>query len=335
MDMRRVFLLFVLTFLTATRSVVGAQEEELTVADKENSGCLSNTRGARSELLPTIVLTKEGSILSVQVLNYSSNCGTVDFSVTSAVSGGREGAPCSVTVNVVPVIPADKDCTCTFNVSFTVRDIAADTFHLRCWWYDGVVSLTEGEPLVLEDITEYAVIDDQRYMLKKTLGKAMLTNVTTRMSEFRIPAELNYEGHIYTVTKILSGAFYYCTSLKTIDIPESVSMIDGGVFFGCILNTLYIRGTLEPRYISKDFFRGMGTQPEVYVQPSEVERYKAVYDGPVYPLPQTGQPNSIDDIGSASAQPASSVLFDLQGRRLTSPPAKGVYIRDGKKVVIK
>ena len=79
----------------------------------------------------------------------------------------------------------------------------------------------------------------------------------------------------------------------------------------------------------------MGTRPEVYVQPSEVERYKAVYDGPVYPLPQTGQPNSIDDIGSASAQPASSVLFDLQGRRLTSPPAKGVYIRDGKKVVIK
>ena len=29
----------------------------------------------------------------------------------------------------------------------------------------------------------------------------------------------------------------------------------------------------------------------------------------------------------------SSGIFDLQGRRLANPPAKGVYIRDGKKVV--
>ena len=28
-------------------------------------------------------------------------------------------------------------------------------------------------------------------------------------------------------------------------------------------------------------------------------------------------------------------LYDLQGRRLTDRPSKGVYIQDGKKVVVK
>ena len=38
-----------------------------------------------------------------------------------------------------------------------------------------------------------------------------------------------------------------------------------------------------------------------------------------------------------SPQPyeSSSAIFDLQGRRLTQKPAKGVYIQDGKKVVVK
>ena len=43
----------------------------------------------------------------------------------------------------------------------------------------------------------------------------------------------------------------------------------------------------------------------------------------------------INSLASVSTQSAPAVLFDLQGRRLAAPPAKGVYIRDGKKVVIK
>jgi len=32
---------------------------------------------------------------------------------------------------------------------------------------------------------------------------------------------------------------------------------------------------------------------------------------------------------------ADSTLFDLQGRRLKARPAKGVYIRDGRKHVVR
>jgi len=40
-------------------------------------------------------------------------------------------------------------------------------------------------------------------------------------------------------------------------------------------------------------------------------------------------------IGSVetSGEKTSSTLFDLQGRRLTQAPAKGVFIQNGKKVI--
>ncbi|MBO4531383.1 MAG: hypothetical protein J5767_12190 [Paludibacteraceae bacterium] len=34
-------------------------------------------------------------------------------------------------------------------------------------------------------------------------------------------------------------------------------------------------------------------------------------------------------------QPSSNILFDLQGRVLSSKPVRGIYIKDGKKVVVK
>jgi hypothetical protein len=36
-----------------------------------------------------------------------------------------------------------------------------------------------------------------------------------------------------------------------------------------------------------------------------------------------------------SKEYSCKALYDLQGRRLTAAPRKGVYIRDGRKVVVK
>ena len=48
---------------------------------------------------------------------------------------------------------------------------------------------------------------------------------------------------------------------------------------------------------------------------------------------QPTRPTSIQE--TLNNTPISVPLYDLQGRRLTSQPSKGVYIKDGKKVVIK
>ena len=82
------FIVYVLASLTMSA------QEELPVVDIQNSGCLNETRGTDSQRVPTIVLTKEGSALSVQLLNYEENCCTDDFGVIANVSGGSDGAPC-------------------------------------------------------------------------------------------------------------------------------------------------------------------------------------------------------------------------------------------------
>jgi len=155
--MKKLLSIFILFFLPMLASAT-------TVSDVKNSGCLDMTRGDGAESLPTIVLTKEGSVLSVQLLNYESNCGTTDFNVTSAVSGGSDSEPCSVNISVVPVVPAEMDCICPYNVSFTVRDVEVNSFYLSCWWYEGLVELTEGEPLVLEYKVDNVTTDDSDYV---------------------------------------------------------------------------------------------------------------------------------------------------------------------------
>ena len=48
-----------------------------------------------------------------------------------------------------------------------------------------------------------------------------------------IPATVTYDGVAYSVTSIGEWAFYYCTSLTAITIPEGVTSIGGEAFAGC------------------------------------------------------------------------------------------------------
>ena len=51
--------------------------------------------------------------------------------------------------------------------------------------------------------------------------------------EVVIPPSVTYNGKIYPVTSIGEDAFYGCTGLTSIVIPESVTSIDYGAFWGC------------------------------------------------------------------------------------------------------
>ena len=133
--MKKQLFLFILMLLPLLAS---AQ----TVSDVQNSGCLYGTRGEEPERQPTIVLTKEGNVLSVQLLNYESNCCTEDF---YAIANINDGSPCSVSVSVRPTVEYDCNCICPFNLSFTIRDLEPNIFYLDCWWYKGLVELTEGQ----------------------------------------------------------------------------------------------------------------------------------------------------------------------------------------------
>ena len=207
-----------------------AQEEDLIASEPISSGCLPQTRGAEESALPTIKLTKEGSILSVDLLNYSSNCGTTGFEVENRMIGGNNDTP-SVVISVVPVIPAPMDCICPFNISYTVRGLEKNKFYLTCWWFDGQVELTEGEPLVLEYKTEDVVIDGLKYRLLKTSHQAKLLYQIPWNNEaeiIQIPSEVEYEGENYTVTTIVEELFGSSNTIKKIIIPKTIKNTEFG-----------------------------------------------------------------------------------------------------------
>lgn len=131
------------------------------------------------------------------------------------------------------------------------------------------------------------------------------------------------------VTEIRSNAFENCSALKTLDLPESVTRLGWSPFIGCKLDSLVIRGILKSNWINESLFIGMGTQTKVFVQPSEVEKFKKIYKGPVYPI--SDDMNGISDF--TLPEDNSSALFDLQGRRIFGEPSRGIYIQNGRKFV--
>ena len=94
------------------------------------------------------------------------------------------------------------------------------------------------------------------------------------------------------VTKIRSGAFVHNKYLRKLVIPEKVTDLGWHLFSDTkSLEELYIKGVLDPDCMYA-LFGGMDTKVVVYVQPSQVDKFKDFYKGPVYPLPE----QTIDDV---------------------------------------
>lgn len=224
--MKRTLYFIVWTLLTMTMNVIEAQGQDLAVSDIQNSGCVSHImRGYGDEERPiqTIILEKEGDILSVQLLNYESNCATSGFEVNSSIKESGDGSPCSLIVNAGPVTGDElADCICNFNVSFTIRDFSPNIFYLNCWWYKGLVELTDGEPLVLADVYETVNVDGVNYTLRKALHHAMVAK-NDWVGEVCLPSELNYEGQTYTVTSIDPYIFRDNTALTKVTFSRTIT----------------------------------------------------------------------------------------------------------------
>ena len=312
------------------QSVINAQE--ITVSNIQDSGCQgeprANVRGKYGGR-ETIILTKEGTILTVQLLNYEAECGIEDFDVRPSMGGGSDGSPSSVSIHIVPVGYSDEDCYCLYNISFTLHNLETSSFRFSCWWYDGQVELSEGEPLILEEEIKL----DYAYAFDNVNHTAVLKNGSKWSGDFNIPSKLEYEGETYTVTGIGMIAFVENPSLTSVTIPNSVTSIGELAFGSCIgLTNLYCQAENVPNTASNAFAKTPITSATLHVPASAIEAYKTNEPwrnfGKIVTL--TTQVNSIlNDEPSVSGQ-----NYDLQGRKLPNKPSRGIYIEDGKKKVM-
>ena len=136
------------------------------------------------------------------------------------------------------------------------------------------------------------------------------------------------------------GAFSFrnCSSLQHIEIPATVTHIGEYAFMGCSsLASVVINGVINAQYGTGDVFSGLDSLAIIYVLPTELERYQQWYKGQVLPLGTYAYDSTVG-IATPPSRPcrsAASPLFDLQGRRFSVQPQRGVYIQDGRKKVAK
>lgn len=127
-------------------------------------------------------------------------------------------------------------------------------------------------------------------------------------------------------------AFYECSSLTSIHIPESVTEIAGYAFYGCSSLTSITCESATPPTISNTTFENVDKSISLYVPQESIATYQAA-DGWKEFTNIVSIVTAIDDM--VSTKGSSPITYDLSGRRVENNVKGGIYIRNGKKFVVK
>lgn len=140
------------------------------------------------------------------------------------------------------------------------------------------------------------------------------------ISSIRLSENLKY---------LTAYTFDHCESLHFLDIPASVGGFSESEFRWSPIKTLVIRGSFNE--LRTDTFYFMDEEVVIYVQKSEMEKFQKVFSGTIRPLEEY----ELSDIHAPSTSSVkASCTYDLTGRPV-STPSKGIYIRNGKKVLVR
>ncbi|MBE5747600.1 MAG: leucine-rich repeat domain-containing protein [Clostridiales bacterium] len=100
------------------------------------------------------------------------------------------------------------------------------------------------ENSVADDGYIYEIVNGVRYKLKD--GVATVTGQAISIEEAIIVPEISYMGKKYSVKEIEENAFYNCSNVTKIVIPQSVETIGSWAFFGCYELTIYCEAQSQP-----------------------------------------------------------------------------------------
>ena len=182
-------------------------------------------------------------------------------------------------------------------------------------------------------------------------------NYYSYWSQVTIPPTVTYEGVTYTVNKIANVAFFKCpelirvimpstitsignrsfkdcTRLTSITLPENLQSIGVYAFDGCTALTDITCLATTPPTISYDTFTGSQYRDGNLYVPYGC--YNLYWNAPnweyfrnIFELPPDD-----DAVNEITETVKDAPYYDLQGRKVSNP-RKGIYIKDGKMVLVK
>ena len=184
-----------------------------------------------------------------------------------------------------------------------------------------------------------AEIDGIFYYLNSATKKAIVTYKgifpDTYSNEYSgsvtIPSTFTYKDEQYSVTSIGMNAFFHCSDLTSVTIPNSVLSIGNRAFAGCSsLAEIYSLNSTPPACFDNPFDNVIKLTAKLYVPAESVNAYKVAWNGflDILPIGTTGI--ETQNVSSSSF----TNLYDLSGKQIELPrPGQIVIKRQGNKTV--
>lgn len=136
-----------------------------------------------------------------------------------------------------------------------------------------------------------------------------------------------------SITSIEYGAFQNCRCLMKFVIPKSVTSIGNEVFKGSNnLTSIYVMTETPPRASGSSFEEIVFMEAVLYVPNGCLEAYKNAEVWKNFWDIREFDPTGIGDVKTENEN--ATTVYDLNGR-VVENPTNGIYIIDGKKVLLK